>query len=346
MKSARYLGMLMLFARVNIPAQQNPVDLDQKARDALVAYGVVPVTRMTPVPHTERHCHGGAHGTGSDCDDVTVYEMKPVTSTEILTSGPLRLRTDVVKFGAPVSTAVPSQMHVDERTYLNCISSVFPSWQISLSVSMQRSASASISKAVKSSVGGKVNFVEKFGDFTLGGEISTNSETTKTDVTTLGTQEAVTEVVSTTIPVPGQKKLAAQLQMWPITIAIPFATTIVIDADLGPNDRDLRHLSDIADIAARTFPVEGELNVTDASRAELVLYELPFNQGDCQQGGQHALTFPGGFVPPTIPMVEVSRRVVPRKASGKKNKKSSDHLHRYLESRSHAEVASVSRSRR
>ena len=68
--------------------------------------------------------------------------------------------------------------------------------------------------------------------------------------------------------------------------SIPFSFTATVDADLSPNDRGFKRLSDVFAASQRTFPVVGRIETNTASQARVTNYPAtPLAPADCPTPG-------------------------------------------------------------
>src|ERR1700758_3758582 len=81
-----------------------------------------------------------------------------------------------------------------------------------------------------------------------------------------------------------QSRCALEFLVTPTQFSVPFSTNVIVDADLSTNDPGLASLSQIADQARRTFPVDGVAISTIGLTAHANMEPLSWSPGDCPTG--------------------------------------------------------------
>ena len=132
--------------------------------------------------------------------------------------------------------------------------------------------------------------------FKVGGQLSFGEQDAVANVYIDANQKTVAYTHNDSWAVPPGKAAVVQLRAWAVQYAMPFSTTVLIDADLSTNDRGLTHLSDIVpDPSKRTFAIAGIVKATDASAAHYVEYGAPYDPSQC--GGGDLTPVKRNFVP-------------------------------------------------
>jgi hypothetical protein len=278
----RYLLLGVVLGYASLFANSQVTDVAQKIDQRLSAYGPVPVTRVIQVPRKETQCHGGGREGERICGDVTVYEGKPQTTNELMHAANIRIvKSGDLQFGTQTKHELPDHLTVDDFLARNCTPNpASPSFTVS--TSFQRTASVAISKSVTHTMTYGMNVSAKLSDvFTVGGNLTIADSGTSGTVNTTGSSSTVTQTRSGTQAVPANTFLVIELRTWPVQYTVPFSTTVTVDADLSANDRGYQHLSDIINEKIRTFTIAGTIEAADASKGDLVFFNIPFDKTKC-----------------------------------------------------------------
>jgi hypothetical protein len=273
---AAFLALCWLPTAVHAQSKNAELESAIQARN----HGPVSVTRMVRVPYQRTVCRGVREN--RDCYDVTDYRNEPRTSNELLSIGAINIvRAEPFRFGAPIRTALPHEATIEDKTYVNCTAAPTTK-QSTFALTFVRSASTQVTKTVTNTTGSTLGFGGlAIGPFTLAGAINITDSRTDGTVNTLGTNETVSHNHSETIIVPGQSVYLAELRHYPIDLAVPFETKVLVDADLSANNAGLTRLSQIVSDSARTYEVAGLIHASDASGATFRLLERPITAADC-----------------------------------------------------------------
>jgi hypothetical protein len=97
---------------------------------------------------------------------------------------------------------------------------------------------------------------------------SIGSSTQNGSVNTSGSATTVTRTSASQAVLQSKQSVVARLEVWPVTYTQTFGATVVVDADLSPNDK-YAHLADMfPDPSVRTFPIAGSVTISDASEGK------------------------------------------------------------------------------
>ena len=116
----------------------------------------------------------------------------------------------------------------------------------------------------------------------ISGGVSVSQTVSSSVAHTDGRSESVTRSITAPVIVPPKKVIATQLRVYKQFAQIPFVANSVADAPLSANDKGLLRLADIARLDARTFVIEGIININGASAGEVFHFELPFDEDRCK----------------------------------------------------------------
>ncbi len=228
---------------------------------------IVKKSREVDVERHECHFEGPNGRPHRECNSWTerttqVYpDQARVAGLQVLTVAP-------VKWDEAKLTALPATALIQRLTYENCGQDAFSTgYTLSVKGVRSNSVSKTHSVSVKTGIGLKNTF--KAGNGLFGGEtsIDVSLDVTTSDSTTTSEQTSNEETRTwpTTISVaPGH---AGYLQLLAIqqSIEVPFATTIVVDADMEPNISGITKVSQLLSEEERTVPFDGSVKASQLS---------------------------------------------------------------------------------
>lgn len=272
-------------------AHGQATDAQAKVQALIASNGSVPYTHLVSKVGTRTECSpppGNPHENDPDrmnCGPVRIYVNVPQTDSITPTASNIRiLSNSEPQLDPVVTTSFPDQITAYGQELVNCSSSTTQK-SISLSVSFQQTNSAALSQSVTNTqqfslsvasgadflgTGAKVTATFQLGSSQTNGTVSTTAASTTTTRST----------TSNTTLTPGQA-VVDEIEVWPVTYTQTFHTSVVVDADLSPNDK-FGHLSDMfPDPASRTIPVSGNIAITDASTGKVVTLNDPNGSATC-----------------------------------------------------------------
>jgi hypothetical protein len=281
-------------------AQSN--DLSQKVSDLLTNYGPVPVTKAVSVPHTQNVCttkttcmsHGGPCNDHTTCQNETTYTSQNQTSNAVLTASNIRIsQTGTVSWGASTVTSLPTTVYTDTSGAQNCLNAAQPlSHTFALAVAYSRTATLQLLQSVTHTQTYTVSLDS--GDllpFKVSAQVALGEQQAKSTTTIDSAQTTVTRTDSATISVNAGATSYIQLRVWPVEYSLPFNVSVTVDADLSPNDKGFKLLSDaIPDPVARTFVVSGLIRADDASAGQTIQLSVPYDPAPCAAAGGSYVT--------------------------------------------------------
>ena len=270
-------------------------DLGATVANLLKAAGPVPVTRLITVTRERERCIGG-HGEGGGCRSEGYQVQVPQTQNEILTATKITIsNSDPVIYGPATRTELPDQFLIADLFGQSCKGAQNLTINEALQKSFQRSASVQFQHSVThtTSQAATIGLSIKVGEsetFTVGGQVQFQNGETDGTVSINGTQETVTRTHTvSTVVLPGSAAVL-ELKIWPVHFVVPFSTTVIVDADLSANDKNIKHLSDVyPDASTRTFPVSGTIDATDASEGVAATFIAEYDPSQCVRGATQVL---------------------------------------------------------
>ena len=208
---------------------------------------------------------------------------KSTTSLVVLTAGDIRIsKSQPVAFDVATTAELPTLLHSARSSLQNCSAHTKGTHTESLEVGFSRSASAAITSTVVNAGSLRLNF-----NWTAAEGLSIAGSAYITDARTVVETDSdapnltVTRRAKARIVMPAQSAVALEVDTWPVTYTAKFHTTVTVDADLSPNDKKLKHLSDVVGEDERTFPITGKISVVDAANAKPSSWDIPFDAGFC-----------------------------------------------------------------
>jgi len=290
---------LLFLASTAGPVLAQTTDAATQVSAALKTFGPVPITTTAQVPRTQQVCdykEPPSHGPGRsgstavaaslvNCHSETVYDPKTQTVNQLLTASNIRVvQSAPISWGQITNTDLPNLVFPDTSMAQNCQNASAPlTFGYSLSVAYTRQSAIQISQSVTHTQ----NFTASFDTgsllpFKVGAQVSVGGQTTNGTTTVETTQQTVTRTHNDSVQVPIGAVSVVQMRVWPIQYTLPFITSVTVDADLSPNDKGLKLLSDILpDPVSRTFVVSGTLSANDASAGQTVGMTAPYNPSLC-----------------------------------------------------------------
>lgn len=281
------------------------VDVRGAINTLLIQYGAVPVTRQITsyVPYERCMRDRGPRGTTGEGDTICLTLKKPVqtsqTTQEILSVGPVEIvALQDIAFDDPVYTDLPKDQIASMIKFQNCSNIPLATASQSMSVTMARSASVALTNTVSNTRSKQASFTfhpEK-SPLTIGGQISVSETNTTATAKTDTTSESITQSTTAGIAnVKPRSAIALELSAYKIQLDATFRTTLEVDADLPANDWNILRLSQALSKEQRTFQVSGVLRTNNASSAQVLQYNVPFDKSICRDDS--ALTTVLNFTP-------------------------------------------------
>jgi hypothetical protein len=234
--------------------------------------------------------------------------LKTEVSNEVVSAVNIRIVSSTpATFGDPIINALPDQMIAWDQTTINCGGSA-ASATLQISQQTQTSSSIAVSNSVTHSQSYQFGLSgtlgdKEYGSVTLSGSVSIGSSTTSGQINTVAEQNGNTRQGSSQKSADPNTSLTGEFQVWPIQYKIPFSATVTADADLqrikaAPRENSATtapfiHLSDLFDANKRTFPVNGTIQVTQASQGQVVWKTpVPLSPAQCAKysGGVQTLS--------------------------------------------------------
>jgi hypothetical protein len=291
MQRVLLIGLIISIGLMSHTFAQTTTDVPQTVSSLLKAFGPVSYTTSVQI---QTQCKDFDPSTGawiwSPC-----LETETVTTHQILTASNFVIvsRTDP-EFGAPIYTDFPTNLTANFATIRNCnqpppppSSQTPPSTQVNLSVTVTRTTSVTISQSFTK--GGSDNIGINLGEKDVGGitgNISVTESNTSGTATTTADAQGVTQAEINSYPEPWMSSELVGISAYRIGISIPFTLTAAIDADISPNDRGFKKLSDVITAAQRTFLISGQIVTDTASKAQVTNYPVqPLSASDCPLPG-------------------------------------------------------------
>lgn len=288
--------LLVSIVLLTAPALGNAqtTDVAQKVGGLLEQKGPVPVTVMVNQLRTRERCIGG-HGEGGGCRSEGFYVQVPQTTNQILTATNIQIVSSTpVVFGDMQRTELPDRVYLTDFFAQSCTGAPALNENQTLQKAFQRSASIQIQHSVTNVSGSSANIgiaikASEVLGFNIGGQIQTSTSQTTGTVSVDSTQETITKSVTVSSTVLPGNAAVLELKFWPVHFVIPFSTTVTVDADVSPNDANLKRLSQIfPDPAVRTFDISGTIEAVDASAAVGVIYAIQYDPTKCPAGAKTA----------------------------------------------------------
>ncbi len=275
-----YLIVAVIIGAVSPGNAQTTTNVAQTVSQLLTAIGPVPYT--TTVKYwTDCMERGG------DPPMMTItpcQKTKTVTTNNILTASNIAIisHTDV-QSGTPVFTDYPDDLNANFATIRNCSPvppppnpSTPPPTQVVLSTTITRTTSVTFSQSITHGGSASLGFSmgAKYEGITGGitGNVTVTESSTSGSATTNTETNAVTQSVTATYSEPWMSTSLVGLSAYRIGITIPISFTATVDADLSPNNRGLKRLSDALALVQRTFPIVGQIITDTASQAQITYY--------------------------------------------------------------------------
>jgi hypothetical protein len=184
-----------------------------------------------------------------------------VAAVQIQTIAPIQWQEAQLK-------SLPATALIQRLTYQNCGADTFStSYTLGVKGVHSNSVAKTHSVSIKTGLSLKETFKADAGLFGGTTEIGVSLEITTSDSTTSTEQTSNEEdrswVVSIS-PAPGH---AGYLQLLAIqqTVAVPFSTTLVVDADMESNISGFSKVSQLLSVAERTLPFDGTVTASQLS---------------------------------------------------------------------------------
>jgi len=275
-------GIAVVYTPYIALAQTAYNDASQAATTLLVGLGPIPWT------HTENVFSKRVEtGPGDRPVIVPCWKQEQVTTSSILTASDVRIVTaSPLVFDQVVKTELTSQMTVLTQGAQNCSTKITLPSGAAQSTSFTRSSSVAVSNSVTNAQAYSFNFSVAIESLVkLGGTVQlTNSATTGT-VDTNSYQNQVTRTANASPALPPQTAYGVTFEIWPVNYTANFHATVVVDANLSPNDKGWSNLSSVFPMEKRTFTINGVLLFVDASDGVTIGYDLTFDPSACPVGG-------------------------------------------------------------
>jgi hypothetical protein len=193
------------------------------------------------------------------------------------------------------STGLPDRIYPDTGIVQACSNAPAPVTKgFSLAVAYTRQSSIQLTQSVQHTQNYTITFdTAKILPFKVGAQLVIGDQTTNSVATVDTSIQTVTRTDTDSITVNPGAVGVVQLRVWPVQYTLPFTTTVTVDADLSPNDKGFKLLSDVfPDPAVRTYPINGTLQADDASAGEVVEMTAPYDASLCdsdvtQHIGEH-----------------------------------------------------------
>jgi hypothetical protein len=250
----------------------------------LTAHGPVPVTVQVPKQVQIQVCGNSGDPPRFHCYPGWKTVMVPQTTSKILTASNIRIvSVSDVTFGTLTKTTLPDVIGAASLELCNT-TAASGSQGVTFSEQIQHTESTTVTHSVTNTLtatlGGSYIVVP---GLTLNASVQIGTSSTTSVATLSGTALTNTLQINVTESVPAQSRYALEFLVTPTLFTVPFNATVTVDADLSANDQGLAHLSDITDLASRTFPVDGMASSTIGLSAHTVMEPLSY-PGDCVPG--------------------------------------------------------------
>lgn len=276
---------------IAVDAFAQDTDAAAQVQNLLNTYGPVPFTHQIPHTQNQTTCHtmpchaptGDMCYPGQICNTYPVTTYTPQTDTNVLAASNIQIISSTpLTFDPLAQTSLTDQLFVSGVVSYGC-STVTTGESMQLSISFVRTASIAISQSITHTQQESLSVGWKLSDqITLGGSVTVGTQASSGTIDTTSYAQTVTRSVTASIPALTYGEAVRQeIGVWPVTDTATFHATVTIDADLSPNDRGLRKLSDIFGISKRTFPITGTIAFTDASDGVVVPADVPFDSLIC-----------------------------------------------------------------
>lgn len=275
------------------------VDLAGKTQGLVAANGSVPYTHLVPATVIRTVCHDSVRGPNGlrviledpICVKQPVTINVPQTDKIVPTVSNIRIVSTSEPHVDPfVRTELPDQVTASQQEFINC-SDAASQQAVNLSISFQRSTSASLSSSVTNSSSKTIQvsagppWLKVSGSYTVG-----TSQTTGT-VDMMGNTVTIQRTSSATVTLTKGVAVLAEIEVWPAIYTQTFHTTVVVDADLSTNDK-FPHLSDMfPDVTTRSFPINGTITITDATDGKTAQFNDPTSTCSADDAGIKTLAY-------------------------------------------------------
>jgi hypothetical protein len=254
------------------------IDLDEHVKALLASKGKVPYTHeVQKKVHLTRNC-----GLFQTCDPIQLVKQ---TDQVVLSAGKITIQPiGEIKFDAPQRSEInqPDKATTWSQSFKNCDVSSKGSLAIAISVQIAHQVQWTLTDQFALAVGGTVGIQ---GGVPLFATLSASLTVTGTDTKIVAVADQLTQ--TDTRGSTGTEEVAARtietgiFTVWPIEFTIPFTVDAAVDADVSPNDKGWKRLSDIFPADKRTFTVHGVTKVTEASKGELNFTSKHLTDADC-----------------------------------------------------------------
>jgi hypothetical protein len=134
----------------------------------------------------------------------------------------------------------------------------------------------------------------QYGGFGFNGNISSSRSWTTTTVDQNSYTKQFTDTAIITVNnLEKSRAVMATTTIDRYTISIPFSATLVVDADISPNDMGYTKLSKIfPDAAKRSFSIKGTVTEVDWADAKSVTDDIQFQSQWCAGQRKDVITIP------------------------------------------------------
>jgi hypothetical protein len=302
---AAYLVASLVVGVVSPGIAQTNTNVAQTVSQLLTAIGPVPYTATVTYwsECVERS------GDPPRLEVFPCQKTKVVTTNNVLTASNIAIVSHSdVQFGTQIYTDYPDDLNASFLTIRNCSPvppppnpSTPPPTQVVLSTTITRTTSVTFSQSITQ--GGSTNLgfnlgatIDGIKGGITGGVTVTNSSTTGSATTTTDAT-GVTQTETGTYSEPWMSTSLVGVSAYRVGITIPISFTATVDADLSPNNRGLKRLSDALTVVQRTFSVVCQIATDAASKAQLTYYApTPVEPSDCTAPGISTSEKDGGEV--------------------------------------------------
>jgi hypothetical protein len=272
-------------------AQTTTTDVDDQVASLLQSLGKIPWARTVQVMKTLRQLNacpplfnGGAN---NFCDRPIIPVTENQSGVDYITASNITLTfSDAIQFGAITQTEIPSNPTSWNQEVVNC-NNVVANMAISISRQVATSVTTTLTNQLALQKGASVTVKGGSPAFSVTGQVSISQTKTTIDATAKGTTETDTRSGTSSTPVPAMSKVTGVFTVWPVVLSMPFALTVVVDADLSESSKGYHKLSDAFSAERRTLAIDGIMTVTQASEGTTKFENAVLTTAaDCSASGE------------------------------------------------------------